>query len=62
MTTLTRLRERKGNGSVLGMKVLLWVLYLEWWPPIEGLCHAFAVEMGSTDLDQENYVARNRGQ
>ena len=44
------------------MKVLLWVLYLEWWSRIEGLCHAFAVEMGSTDLDQENFVPRDRGQ
>ena len=50
-TTLTRLKEQKGNKSVLGLKVLTWVLHSERPLLAEELCHALAVEMGSLDLD-----------
>ena len=52
--TLTRLRAQKGNKSVLGLKVLMWVLYSEEPLRAEELCHALGVRMGSTHLDVEN--------
>ena len=52
--TLTRLKGQKGNKSVLGLKVLKWVLYSERPLRADELCHALAVEMGSLDLDSKN--------
>ena len=52
--TLTRLKAQKGNKSVLGIKVLMWVLYSERPLRAEELCHALGVELGSVDLDLEN--------
>ena len=52
--TLTRLKGQKGNKSVLGLKVLKWVLYSERPLRAEELCYALAVEMGSQDLDSKN--------
>ena len=56
-TTLTRLKGQKRNKSVLGMKVLMWVLYSERPLRAEELCYALAVEIGSTDLDPNNLPA-----
>jgi len=55
--TLSRLKGQKGYKSVLGLKVLMWVLYSE--RPLRGeeLCHAMGVEIGSTDLDPESVPA-----
>ena len=55
--TLRRLKEQKGNKSVLGMKVLMWVSYSERPLRTEELCHALAVEIGSSDLDPNNLPA-----
>jgi len=55
--TLTRLREQKGNKSVLGLKVLAWVLYSERPVRAEELCHAMGVTMGSPDQDLEDIPA-----
>ena len=55
--TLARLQEQRGNKSILGMKVLMWVLYSERPLMAEELCHALGVELGSTDLDLENVPA-----
>jgi len=52
--TLTRLKAQKGNKSVLGLKVLMWVLYSERPLRAKELCHALGVEMGTTDLDSNN--------
>ena len=52
--TLTRLKAQKGYKSVLGLKVLMWVLYSERPLRAEELCHALGVEIGSADLDPEN--------
>jgi len=52
--TLRRLRVQEGNKSVLGLKVLMWVLYSERPLLAEELCHALAVEIGSTDVDPNN--------
>ena len=51
---LRRLRVQEGNKSVLGLKVLMWVLYSERPLLAEELCHALAVEIGSTDVDPNN--------
>src|SRR5207302_7952049 len=55
--TLTRLKAQKGNKSILGMKVLMWVVYSERPLRAEELCHALGVEVGSADLDDENIPA-----
>ena len=52
--TLTRIKGQKGTKSVLGLKVLKWVLYSERPLWTDELCHALAVEMGSPDLDPKN--------
>ena len=55
--TLGRLKAQKGNKSVLGLKVLMWVLYSERPLRTDELCHALGVEIGSADLDPENVPA-----
>ena len=54
---LTRLKAQKGYKSVLGMKVLMWVLHSERPLRAQELCHALGVEIGSTDLDPESVPA-----
>ena len=54
---LTRLKAQKGNKSILGLKVLMWVLCSQRPLQAEELCHALGVEMGSSDLDPENVPA-----
>ena len=55
--TLKRLKGQNGNKSVLGLKVLMWILYLERPLRAEELCHALGVEIGSADLDPNNVPA-----
>jgi len=55
--TLTRMKAQKGNKSVLGIKVLMWVLYSERPLRPRELCHALGVEIGSSDLELENIPA-----
>ena len=55
--TLTRLKAQKGYKSVLGLKVLMWVLYSERPLRAHELCHALGVEIGSADLHPENVPA-----
>jgi len=55
--TITRPKTQRGNKSVLGFKVLMWVLYSERPLRTEELRHALAVEVGSADLDSENIPA-----
>ena len=52
--TLRRLKAQKGDKSLLGLKVLMWVLYSERPLRAEELCHALGVEIGSVDLDPKN--------
>ena len=52
--TLTRLKTQTGYKSILGLKVLMWVLNSEQPLGAEELCHALGVEIGSADLDPEN--------
>ena len=55
--TLSRLKAQKGHKSVLGLKVLMWVLFSERPLRAEELRHALGVEIGSGDLDPENVPA-----
>jgi len=55
--TLARLKAQKGYKSVLGQKVLMWVLYSEWPLRAQELCHALGVEIGFVDLDLEDVPA-----
>ena len=55
--TLARVKAQKGNKSIFGLKVLMWVLYSERPLRTQELCHALGVELGSTDLDLENVPA-----
>ena len=52
--TLRRIKEQRGGRSRLGMEVLMWVSHAERPLRIDELCHALAVEMGTTDLDPDN--------
>ena len=56
-TTLDRVKGQKGNKSVLGLKVLMWVSHSERPLRAEELCHALGVEIGTVDLDPENVPA-----
>ena len=55
--TLSRLKAQNGYKSVLGLKVLMWVLYSERPLRAHELCCAMGVEVGSADLDPENVPA-----
>ena len=55
--TLRRLKAQKGNKSILGLKVLMWVLYSERPLRTGELCHALGVEVGSSNLDPESVPA-----
>jgi len=55
--TIAQLKGQKGNRPVLGLRALMWVLYSKRPLRAEELCHALAVEIGSTDLDPENIPA-----
>ena len=52
--TLQRIREQNEGLSRLGMQVLMWVSHSERPLQIHELCHALAVEIGSTRLDLDN--------
>ena len=57
--TLQRIRDQKGDRSRLGIEVLMWVSHAERPLRIGELCHALAVEMGSTDLDSDNILPQD---
>ena len=52
--TLQRIKDQKGDRSRLGIEVLMWVSHAALPLRIGELCHALAVEMGSTYLDPDN--------
>ena len=53
-TTLSRIGEQKGNKAKLGMEALMWISRSERPLKAQELCHALAVEVGSTDLAAHN--------
>ena len=53
-TTLDRIREPKGNRVNLGMEALMWISCSERPLKADELCHALAVEAGTTDFNVRN--------
>ena len=52
--TINRIQAQDGDKSRLGMTTLLWISHAERPPRADELCHALAVQLGSTDFDVGN--------
>ena len=48
---LRRIRAQDGDRARLGMAVLMWISHSRRPLPVEGICHAVAIRIGSNDLD-----------
>ena len=53
-TTLGRIEAQGGERSRLGMMTLMWICHSERPLKADELCHALAVEIGSTNFDVDN--------
>jgi len=53
-STIERIKAQGGNKSRLGIEALMWVSYAKRLLIADELCHALAVERGSTDFNGEN--------
>ena len=52
--TIERIKAQGGDKSRLGMASLMWISYAERPLSADELCHALAVELGSTDFNGDN--------
>jgi len=52
--TIERMKAQGGDKSRLGIEALMWISHAERPPKVEELCHALAVELGSTDFNSGN--------
>ena len=52
--TIERIRAQSGDRSRLGMEALMWVSHAERPLRADELCHALAVELGSTEFNADN--------
>ena len=52
--TIERIKAQSGDKSRLGMAALMWISHAERPLRADELCHALAVELGSTDFDGGN--------
>jgi len=52
--TIDRVRAQGGDKPRLGMEALMWIIHAERPLGVEELCHALAVEIGSTDFNVDN--------
>jgi len=52
--TIKRIQAQDGDKSRLGMAMLLWISHAERPLQADDLCHALAVQLGSTDFDVGN--------
>jgi len=52
--TIARIRAQDGDKSRLGMAALMWISHAERLLWADELCHALAVELGSTDFNTRN--------
>ena len=52
--TIERIKAQDGDKSRLGMAALMWISHAERPLRADELCHALAVELGSTDFDSDN--------
>jgi len=56
-TTLVRIRTQEGEKSKLAMTTLMWICHSERPLRVDELCHALAVEIGSTHFNIDNVPA-----
>ena len=49
-TTIGRIKEQEGDRARLGMDTLIWISHSERPLNVDEICHALAVEMGSTEI------------
>ena len=52
--TIERIMAQDGDQSTLGMAALMWISHAERPLQADELCHALAVELGSTDFNSDN--------
>ena len=52
--TIGRIKEQQGDSSKLGMAALMWISHSERPLSVDEICHALAVEIGSTDINTNN--------
>ena len=52
--TIERIKAQSGDKSRLGMETLMWISHAERPLRADELCHALAVQLGSTDFDIDN--------
>ena len=52
--TIELIKAQEGDKSRLGMTALMWISHAERPPQAEELCHALAVQLGSTEFDVGN--------
>ena len=53
-STIGRIRAQKGDQPRLGMAALMWISHSERPLNVDEVCHALAVEIGSTDIHARN--------
>ena len=56
-TTLGRIRTQEGEKAKLAMTTLMWICHSERPLQVDELCHALAVEIGSTHFNSDNVPA-----
>jgi len=52
--TIGRIRAQEGGGEKLGMEALMWISHSERPLKVDEICHALAVEMGTTTINTNN--------
>ena len=52
--TIARIKAQEGDRARLGMDVLMWISHVERPLSVDEICHALAVEIGSTDINTNN--------
>ena len=52
--TIGRIKVQKGDRARLGMAALMWISHSEQPLKVDEICHALAVEMGSTSINTNN--------
>jgi len=56
-TTLERIKTQEGEKAKLAMTTLMWICYSERPLLVDELCHALAVEIGTTHVNNDNVPA-----
>ena len=53
-STIGRIKAQKGDRARLGVEALMWISHSERPLSVDEICHALAVEIGSTDINTNN--------